>query len=167
MVQSMAVEYFQKLFTEPNDNATPDFGWTGKSISNEQRQGLSAQVTRDEIKNALFSLKADSAPGPDGFTAEFYKENWGLVGEQFLDAIQFFFTHDFIYYPMNATAISLIPKVDNPIRMNEFRPISCCNVTYKVISKILVSRLKPLLPDLVMKTNLPLSKVDKSKEISS
>lgn len=71
------------------------------------------------------------------------------MGERFLDAIQFFFTLNFIYYPINATAISLIPKVDNPFSMKEFRLISCCNFTYKVISKILVTRLKSLLLELV------------------
>lgn len=54
-----------------------------------------------------------------------------------------------MYYPINATSISLIPKVDNPLMMKDFRPISCCNVTYKVITKILVRRLKPLLPSLI------------------
>lgn len=94
------------------------------------------QITQQEIKDAMFSMKNDNAPGPDGFTIEFYKSNWDLVGNEFIEAISYFFSQDYIYYPINATAISLIPKVENPFRMKEFRPISCCNVTYKVISKI-------------------------------
>lgn len=44
--------------------------------------------------------------------------------------------------------ISLIPKIDSPIKMKDF-PISCCDVCYKIISKITVNRLKPILPLLV------------------
>lgn len=54
-----------------------------------------------------------------------------------------------MYFPANSTAISLIPKVENPISLKQFRPISCCNVIYKVISKILVRRIQPLIPHLV------------------
>lgn len=74
-VQQMAVDFFQHLFTEPNANASPDFTWTGNTINNEQSLSISAPISREEIKNALFSLKTDSAPGPDGYTMEFYKGN--------------------------------------------------------------------------------------------
>lgn len=46
----------------------------------------------------------------------------------------------------------LIPKVDNPEKITQFRPISLCNVVYKVISKMLASRLKLLLPDIISET---------------
>lgn len=80
---------------------------------------------------------------------KFYKNNWALVDKDFLEAIANFFHQKFIYYPLNAISISLIPKVESPVKMKEFRPISCCNVCYKVISKILANRIKPLLPRLV------------------
>lgn len=101
-------------------------------------------------------MKFENAIGPNGCTTEFYKANWDVLGEEFMDAIEFFFKNDFIYYPVNATTISLIPKVDNPIKTNDFRPVSCCNVTYKVISKVLASRLKPYFPAYLRKTNQPL-----------
>lgn len=94
-------------------------------------------------------MKNDSALGPDGFTVEFYKLNWSLVGREFTEAIDFFFTQNFLYFPLNTTVISLIPKVACSVKMKEFMPISCCNVSYKVISKIIANRIKPLLPLLV------------------
>jgi hypothetical protein len=52
----------------------------------------------------------------------------------------------------NETTIVLIPKVKNPERITEYRPISLCNVIYKLISKVLSNRLKVLLPDIISPT---------------
>lgn len=54
-----------------------------------------------------------------------------------------------MYYPMNAITISLISKVDALIEMKDFRPISYCIVTYKVVTWILENRIKPFLAHLV------------------
>jgi hypothetical protein len=53
---------------------------------------------------------------------------------------------------VNGTAIVLIPKVKNPITLKDFRPISLCNVIYKVVSKCLVNRLRPLLQEIISET---------------
>ena len=50
---------------------------------------------------------------------------------------------------VNATRIALVPKVENHVTMNDFRPISYCNVMYKCISKVIVSRLQLILPDVI------------------
>jgi len=50
---------------------------------------------------------------------------------------------------VNATAIALIPKIPNPDKLKDFRPISCCNTVYKCIAKILANRLRNVLSHLV------------------
>ena len=49
----------------------------------------------------------------------------------------------------NETIISLIPKVDTPEKVTDLRPISLCNVVYKVVSKVLSSRLRDVVPDII------------------
>ena len=53
---------------------------------------------------------------------------------------------------INHTFITLIPKVQNPERVSDFRPISLCNVIYKIISKAIANHLKPLLNSIISET---------------
>lgn len=91
----------------------------------------------------------DKVPGPDGFTKEFYIAAWSVVGKDFTTAVQSFFLYGFMPKGVNATILSMIPKIDNAQHMKDFRPIACCNLLYKVISKILANRLKAILPDAI------------------
>ena len=108
----------------------------------EHQHVLAQDVTREEIKHAMFSLKNNKAPGPDGFNAGFFKRMWHIVGEDVINAVRSFFQTRRMLKEMNATSISLIPKVANPTRLTDFRPISCCNTVYKCIAKILAGRIK-------------------------
>lgn len=94
-------------------------------------------------------MPSNKAPGPDGYTAEFFKASWGIVGKDFTIAVQSFFTKGFIPKGLNTTILALIPKKDVAVEMKDYRPISCCNVLYKVISKILANRLKGMLPQCI------------------
>ena len=107
--------------------------------------GLCKVPSRDEIKKVEFGMKALKAPGPDGFPALFYKHHWDIVGDQLVFAVQSFFLNGWLLKDFNKTFISLIPKNKGAHNFNHFRPISLCNVSYKVISKIIVNRLRPLL----------------------
>jgi len=111
--------------------------------------GFKQDVTREEIKHAMFSLKNNKAHGLDGFNAGFFKRMWHIVGEDVINAVRSFFQNRRMLKEMNATSIFLIPKVANPTRLTDFRHISCCNTVYKCIAKILAGRIKGVLPSLV------------------
>nr|KAJ0213104.1 hypothetical protein LSAT_V11C400156970 [Lactuca sativa] len=106
-------------------------------------------VTNEEIKAALFDIDDDKAPGPDGFSARFFKAMWSIIGEDFCMAVKEFFANGKILKEVNATVIALVPKVDSPGKVSDFRPISCCFVIYKCISKIIVGRLRSHLGSIV------------------
>lgn len=110
---------------------------------------LEKAVTKEEIKKVLFTMPNNKSPGPDGFTSEFYKYVWHIIGEDFTAAIQSFFVKGFLPKGLNSTILALVPKRDNGMEMKDYRPISLCNVIYKVISKVLANRLKCILPRVI------------------
>lgn len=114
--------------------------------SEEDRSMLCGTVTIEEVKKVLFSMAGDKSPGPDGYTMEFFKATWAIAGRDFAIAVQSFFDKGFLPKGINSTILALIPKSTEAITMKDYRPISCCNVIYKVISKLLANRMKRLLP---------------------
>lgn len=117
--------------------------------SDIDQQLLTRVVTAEEIKKVLFAMPNDKSPGPDGFTSEFFKETWDIIGSEFTIAIQSFFAKGFLPKGINSTILALIPKKTEAKEMKDYRPISCCNVIYKVISKVIANRLKLLLPKFI------------------
>lgn len=107
------------------------------------------EVTREEIREVVFAMGDDKASGPDGYSAKFFKSAWTVIGEDFCKAVQEFFRSGKLLKEVNATLIALIPKVDSPERVGEFRPIALCNVVYKCISKILANRIKGSLDSII------------------
>ena len=117
--------------------------------STEEKERLIKPVLAEEIKKILFAMPTDKSPGPDGFTAEFYKSTWDIIGSEFILAVQSFFVKGFLPKGVNSTILALIPKKLETKEMKDYRPISCCNVIYKVISKIIANRLKLVLPKFI------------------
>jgi hypothetical protein len=124
-------------------------GATERRVTDEMNQGLLRVFTMEEIGVALNQMPPLKAPGPDGFSACFYQKNWAVMGEEVCGVILNFLNSGIMNKDLNSTYIALIPKVPNPSRVSEFRPISLCNVLYKIISKVLANRLKTVLPDII------------------
>lgn len=89
------------------------------------------------------------APGPDGLPPLFYQKYWSIVGDDVVSLCLGFLNGSTGIEALNHTLIALIPKVDVPKKVTEFRPISLCNVLYKLISKTLANRMKRVLPDVI------------------
>ncbi|KAG7556816.1 Zinc knuckle CX2CX4HX4C [Arabidopsis suecica] len=149
----LASRFFEKLFQSSNPCNVNDYlGDLQPRVSVSMNSELTKEVTEQEIYRAVFSINSESAPGPDGFTALFFQKYWSLVKTQVISEIQGFFKTGVLPEEWNHTHICLIPKIPNPTKMTEVRPISLCSVLYKIISKILSSRLKTQLPFIVSST---------------
>ncbi|KAK4384355.1 LINE-1 reverse transcriptase [Sesamum angolense] len=114
-------------------------------LTNKEADNICATITVIEIKEAAFDIAEDSAPGPDGYTAGFFKASWPVVGKEVSEAVSEFFRTGKLLKQVNATLLVLIPKVQMPSQGSDFRPISCCNVIYKIITKIIVKRMQLVL----------------------
>ncbi|GJT75665.1 hypothetical protein Tco_1042390 [Tanacetum coccineum] len=111
---------------------------------------MDADISDLRIKIAMFFLwVVTKSPGSDGFTAAFFKDTWEIIGSDVTKAICEFFTNGRFLKELNHTIIALIPKVNARARVNDYRPISCCNVLFKCISNIIANRLKDSLKRLV------------------
>lgn len=112
----------------------------GPVLSHDQQVHLCAPCTAEEVREALFSMDSMKAPGIDGFNVHFYKNSWKVVGPSIIHAVQDFFRTGFMPRLINCTYVSLIP-VANASSIKEFRPIACCSVLYKIISKTITNRM--------------------------
>ncbi|GAU46451.1 hypothetical protein TSUD_402180 [Trifolium subterraneum] len=90
-------------------------------------------------------MHPDKSQGPDGFNPAFYQRFWEQCGDDIFVAASNWLDRGYFPTSLNETNICLIPKCDNPISMKDLRPISLCNVLYKMISKVLANRLKDCL----------------------
>lgn len=110
---------------------------------------LARPIHAAEVKEAVFLLGAFKAPGPDGLQPLFYHRFWHIVGHAVTTVVQRAFSEGQLPEGVNETLINLIPKVDHPDSITQFRPISLCNVIVRIISKVLVGIIRPLLHKLV------------------
>ena len=105
--------------------------------------------TGDEIWNALDSIGDLKAPGADGMPSIFYKKFWSVIGDQVIKEVLAVLNGGPIPEGWNDTIIVLIPKTNTPQMLKDLRPISLCNVLYKLISKVLANRLKKVMPSII------------------
>ncbi|XP_062145358.1 uncharacterized protein LOC133852602 [Alnus glutinosa] len=110
---------------------------------------MAANVTPVDIKKVIFAMNKHKAPGLDGFSAGFYQRAWAIVRQDVLDAVLEFFQTCSLLKRVNTTIITLVPKKKNSATMGDYRPISCCNIIYKCITKILANRLLSGLDDII------------------
>ncbi|KAL9682570.1 hypothetical protein QQ045_014371 [Rhodiola kirilowii] len=106
-------------------------------------------ISYNEVAEVVKNLPLCKAAGPDGYNVEFFKASWSVIGDDIVRSINYFFRTGIMPDGINSAYLALIPKVKNASLPSDFRPISCCNVLYKIVSTLLANRLKPVLHYLV------------------
>uniref|UniRef100_A0A803P5L3 Reverse transcriptase domain-containing protein n=1 Tax=Cannabis sativa TaxID=3483 RepID=A0A803P5L3_CANSA len=121
----------------------------GPLVSSDQAECLLKEFTEDDIKKAVFSIPGNKSPGPDGFSSSFYQDNWEIIGSEICGAVKSFLESGNILKEINSTIVTLVPKSKCPNSVKDFRPIACCNVIYKIATKLLSSRINDILPSII------------------
>ncbi|XP_073037138.1 uncharacterized protein [Primulina eburnea] len=150
LIQQSGASFFQHLLTgDPSALACPDFSGFPSIISAVENEGFVATPSLEEVRATVFSIHPDSVAGPDGFSSAFFQHCWEIVHQDVFDAVLDFFRGSPLPQGFTATTITLIPKVAGAHAWSDFRPISLCNVTNKIISKLLYSRLRVVVERLI------------------
>nr|GEZ48282.1 RNA-directed DNA polymerase, eukaryota [Tanacetum cinerariifolium] len=121
-------------------------------LSPDQIGELDMNITMDEIRAAVWDCGENKSPRPDGYTFEFFRRYWNLLGSDFCSAVECFFVKGSFPRSCNSSFIALIPKVTDAKFVTDFRPISLISSVYKVVTKILANHLAMVISDLVSNT---------------
>jgi hypothetical protein len=149
-LEATTMEFYANLFTRQEVlDPGPILEHVAEKVTPDMNEMLLKPFTAEEVKRAVSLMGANKAPGPDGLTAGFYQFHWDTLGLGITSAVLNFLNGGDLPDTMNRTTIVLIPKVKNPQEMKQFRPISLCNVIYKICSKVLANRLRLVLDDVV------------------
>jgi exonuclease III len=118
-------------------------------ISEEDNRNLMAPISMVELKEVMGSANMEAAPGHDGFNHAFYRDAWAIINKDMLKMLNDVLKHGRLLREFNSTLITMIPKKEVVTSFGDFRPISVCTVAYRIFSKILAGRLRPLLSKFV------------------
>lgn len=149
MLKEEVVKFFKDIFCSTTERRLGGNGMIKNTLGEVERYDLIKPVTIEEVYGALMSMKSYKAPGPDGFQPIFFKMFWNEVGEDVWMFVKDAIATGNFDARVAETLLVLIPKGDHPTSFKEFRPITLCNVLYKLMSKVLVSRLRPYLDSIV------------------
>jgi hypothetical protein len=144
------LSYFQDLFSaQGGDRIAELLAVVQPCVTPVMNECLIAEFTAMEVKAALDHIGGLKAPGPDGMPSLFYKKYWHIMGDTIVKEVLNVLNGGDMPEGWNDTYVVLIPKVKDPSRIKDLRPISLCNVLYKLVSKVLTNRLKIILPDII------------------
>jgi hypothetical protein len=142
--------HYRSLFTaQPATNLSELLEHVQPRVTDYINDSLLSPFTEDEVFEALQNIGDLKAPGPDGMPAIFYKRFWEVVGDHVKNEVLQVLNGGPVPADWNNTTVVLIPKVKNPECIKDLRPISLCNVIYKIVSKVLTSRLKVFIGDII------------------
>lgn len=148
-LKAMAVDFYKCLYKPVDSVDALRVSGCFPELSEEVLKSFDAAVTDQEIHDAVFSIGDFKAPGIDGLNGLFFHSQWEVVKDSVISFVKEVFDNPARIESVNQTMIVMVPKVDNPVIVKQFRPISLCNVIYKVVSKILANRLKWVMSDLI------------------
>ena len=137
-MQKLALDFYKALYTSEGVEGLDDvLQHVPSKVTAAMNMEICAPYTKEEVKIALFQMFPTKAPGPDGFPAHFYQRHWDVCGDEVTSIV------------LRIVSGEESPEVTTPTVLAQFRPISLCNVLYKIASKVIANRLKVILPDII------------------
>ena len=113
------------------------------------KEELLAPFSLTEIHQVVFGMKRNKSPGPDGFPADFYQDFWGAVKWDVKALVASFAKGEINIARLNYGIITLVPKTNDAKQIQKFRPICLLNVSFKIITKVLMNRLSKVVNPII------------------
>ncbi|KAH9688162.1 reverse transcriptase domain-containing protein [Citrus sinensis] len=151
-IEEEIYSHFQELFT--TSSPTPSqiqatLQDMTEKVTPEMNVQLELPFTAEDVEEALANMCPTKAPGPDGLPAAFFQKHWKSVRNGVISTCLNVLNEQGNPSTLNHTFIALIPKIANPRKVSDYRPISLCNVIYRVVAKAIANRMKPILSHII------------------
>jgi len=141
-LKNYITQFYKKLFRPSEEN---HFAFDESRIddipqvSQSENEFLTAPFTEKEIRDAIFAMEHNKAPGPDGFPAEFYQQFWGVIKGDLMHVSRSS-QRDIPLFSLNFGVITLLPKIQEANKIQQYRPICLLNVSFKIFTKVATIR---------------------------
>ena len=152
------LEFYEKLYSldeqvERNEDARQDcFQFLHRTVTDTHNEELLKPLTQEEVEEAVKKLPTGKSPGIDTIPAEFYQEAWEDIKFDIFNFVLESSCQETIAEELNVSKIALLPKSEDRLRIQNYRPISLLNTLYKVVAKVYANRMKPLLHHWILPT---------------
>jgi hypothetical protein len=128
-----------RRFTWSNMQAQPlleqlDWFFTSQNKEGGWFRGINCPLSEKEMDEVVKQMPIDRAPGPDGFNGLFLKKCWRIIIKDFYKLAEDLYNGSFKLQNINGSYISLVPKKQVSLTVNDFRPISLTNVCVKFLT---------------------------------
>lgn len=143
-----ATGYYRDLFgpaNKPPIDLNPSCWDEMEKVTSEENEYLVRKFTEEETKKAVFSMEKNTAPGPDHIPVEFYQECWEIIKTDVCGLFEDFYNEHLDVSRLNYGLVTLLPKLKDANKIQQYRPICLLNVKYKIFTKTLTLRLEKVM----------------------
>ena len=121
-------------------------------LKQEENIILIADFLVKEVYEAISQMELNKAPGPDGFPAEFYKTFWEVIRDDLMAMFSQLKQGNLPLYKLNFGVITLLPKKENAVQIQQYRPICLLNVSFKIFTKVGTNRITEIAQKIIRPT---------------
>jgi hypothetical protein len=142
-LKAYITEFYKKLFRAReqnffslNETEVGDI----PQLSQQENEILLADFTEQQVYDAISQMEKNKAPGPDVFPAKFYQVFWETLKGDLMALFKDFQDGNLPLYHLNFGTIILLPKKEDAVQIQQYRPICLLNVSFKIFTKVRTSR---------------------------
>ncbi|XP_019433790.1 PREDICTED: uncharacterized protein LOC109340533 [Lupinus angustifolius] len=150
-IENHVLDYNTNLFASPNivvpNSLIQDV--IPRLVTDSDNLMLTIMPSLSEIKDAVFALNEEGAPGPNGFSGCFFQNFWDIINKEVCNDVLHFFKQSWLMPNINSNSVILIQKLHGADRIEDYRPIALANFQFKIITKVLADRLAAIAPRII------------------